>query len=170
LITSTIQPGDALYSSQRNQIREETKNMKVSVFTLCDYARAEGEKMNIIGTFNTIYANQAPAVYPLCALAIIMRFEKIEEGPKTVRISLIDSDGKPVMPTLNAQLNVQFSSATSEATVQLALLIQQISLPRFGEYSIDLAVDGRQEASTPLYVQQVQTPPQGLQMLPQQPT
>jgi hypothetical protein len=141
--------------------------MRVSVFTLCDYARAEGPKMNIIGTFNTIYSNQAPVVYPLCALAVIMRFERIEEGQKTVRISFIDSDGRPVMPTLDAQISVRFSSDESEATVHLALLIQQTSLPRFGEYSIDLAVDGRQEASTPLYVKQVQTlPPQGLQLPP----
>ena len=60
--------------------------------------------MNIIGTFNTIFANKAPIVYPLCALAMILRFEKIEEGAKTLRISFIDTDGKPVMPTLSPQL------------------------------------------------------------------
>lgn len=137
--------------------------MRVSVFTLCDYAKAEGQKMNIIGTFNTIFASEAPIVYPLCALAIILRFEKIEEGAKTLRISFIDTDGKPVMPTLSPQLNVQFSGAQSEATVQFALVMQQINLPRFGEYSIDLAVDGRQEASTPLYVMQAQRPQQNVQ-------
>jgi hypothetical protein len=137
--------------------------MRVSVFTLCDYAKAEGQKMNIIGTFNTMFASQAPIKYPLCALAAILRFEKIEEGAKTVRISFIDTDGKPVMPTLSQQLNVQFSGVQSEATVQFALVMQQINLPHFGEYSIDLAVDGRQEASTPLYVMQVQRPQQNVQ-------
>jgi hypothetical protein len=137
--------------------------MRVSVFTICDYAKAEGQKMNIIGTFNTIFADKAPIKHPLCALAAILRFEKIEEGAKTVRISFIDSDGKPVMPTLSQQLNVQLSGTQSEATVQFALVMQQISLPSFGEYSIDLAVDGRQEASTPLYVIQVQRPQQNVQ-------
>lgn len=134
--------------------------MRVSVFTMCDFARAEGPKMNIIGTFNTIWAHKAPVVYPLCALAAILRFERIEEGSKTLRISFIDTDGKPVMPTISPQLNVQFSGSQSEATVQFAVVMQQINLPRFGEYSIDLAVDGRQEASTPLYVVQAQPPPQ----------
>jgi hypothetical protein len=117
--------------------------MKVSVFTLCDFARAEGSKMNIIGTFNTVWSHQAPVVYPLCALAAILRFERIEEGPKTLRISFIDADGNSIMPTLTPQFNVQFTAAQSEATVQFALVMQQINLPRFGEYSIDLAVDGR---------------------------
>ena len=120
--------------------------------------------MNIIGTFNTIFANEAPVVYPLCALAIILRFERIEEGSKTLRISFIDTDGKPVMPTINTQFNIQFSEGQSEATAQFPFLMQQISLPNFGEYSIDLAVDGRQEASTPLFVTQVQRPPQNVQL------
>ena len=137
--------------------------MKVAVFTLCDFARGEGTKMNIIGTFNTIWAHQVPVRYPLCCLAAVLRFERIEEGPKTLRVSFIDSDGRNVMPTFTTQLNVQFTAAQSESTVQFAVVMQQISLPSFGEYSIDLAVDGRQEASTPLYLVQTQAPPQGAQ-------
>jgi hypothetical protein len=37
-----------------------------------------------------------------------------------------------------------------------------MKLPNFGEYSIDLGVDGRHEASIPLFVRQVnQSPQQG---------
>ena len=128
--------------------------MKVDVFTLCEFAKAERGKMTIVNAFNRIVAKQAPVVYPLCALAAIMRFERIEEGEKHVRVSIIDSDGKPVMPTLQAQINIQLRPNESDATVHFALLIQQIKLPNFGEYSIDLAIDGRQEASTPLYVRE----------------
>jgi len=39
--------------------------------------------------------------------------------------------------------------------VPLALVIQQLKLPGFGEYSIDLAVDDRHEASIPLVVSQI---------------
>ena len=34
--------------------------------------------------------------------------------------------------------------------------IQQLRLPRVHEYSIDLAIDGRQEASIPLFVKPAQ--------------
>jgi hypothetical protein len=34
----------------------------------------------------------------------------------------------------------------------MALGIQQLKLPKFDEYSIDLAIDGRHEASIPLFV------------------
>jgi len=135
--------------------------MNVDVFTLCDFAQnTPGNKMNIVGTFNRILARQIPAVHPLCALAVLMRFEQIEQGTKNIRVSIIDSDGRPVVPTLEAQLNVQINPNESDATVPLAVVIQQISLPRFGEYSVDLAVDGRQEASIPLYVLQAPLPQQ----------
>ena len=135
--------------------------MNVDVFTLCDFAQnTPGNKMNIVGTFNRIFARQIPAVHPLCALAVLMRFEQIEQGTKNIRVSIIDSDGRPVVPILEAQLNVQISPNDSDASVPLAVVIQQISLPRFGEYSVDLAVDGRQEASIPLYVLQAPLPQQ----------
>ena len=135
--------------------------MNVDIFTLCDFAQnSPGNKMNIVGTFNRIFAKQTPAVHPLCALAVLMRFQQIEQGTKNIRVSIIDSDGRQVVPTMNAQLNVQINPNESDASVPLAVVIQQISLPRFGEYSVDLAVDGRQEASIPLYVLQAPLPQQ----------
>lgn len=141
--------------------------MNVDVFTLCDFATAEsGDRMTIVGTFNSIRAREAPVVHPFCALAVIMRFQKIEEGTKKIRVSLIDLDGRPIIPTLDAQLNVRVNPDDSDTSLPLVLVIQQISLPRFGEYWFDLAVDGRREATIPLYVRQVQSPQQ---MLPQPP-
>lgn len=52
-----------------------------------------------------------------------MRFEQIEQGNKNIRISIIDSDGRAIMPTLNAQLNVQIRPNESDASVPLALVI-----------------------------------------------
>jgi hypothetical protein len=40
----------------------------------------------------------------------------------------------------------------------LGLSIQRLRLPRFGEYTIDLAVDGRQEGPLPLYVRKRPSP------------
>ena len=135
--------------------------MNVDVFTLCDFAQnTPGNRMNIVGTFNRIFARQIPAVHPLCAIAVLMPFQQIEQGTKNIRISIIDSDGRPVAPTLDAQLNVQISPNESAASVPLAVVIREISLPRFGEYSVDVAVDGRQEASIPLYVLQTPLPQQ----------
>ena len=127
--------------------------MKVEIFTLCDAATADsGGKLNILGSFDRIHASGIPVTHPLCALAIKMRFERLEEGQKRIRISFMDSDGAAVMPTLDAGTEVTFPPTEHSVTACLVLQIQQLKLPNFGEYSIDLGVDGRHEASIPLFV------------------
>jgi hypothetical protein len=127
--------------------------MRVEIFTLCDAATIDaGGKLNILGSFDRLSAPQAPIVHPQCSLAIKLRFERVEEGQKRIRIAFIDSDGASVMPTLNATTQVQFGPKDSTASASLALVIQQLKLPAFAEYSIDLAVDDRHEASIPLLV------------------
>ncbi|MGI8435693.1 MAG: DUF6941 family protein [Chthoniobacterales bacterium] len=136
--------------------------MKTEIFALCDAATADASgKLNILGSFDRLHAAATPVTHPLCALAIKLRFERLEEGEKRVRISFMDTDGKAVMPTLDANTQVKFPPDEHSVTACLVLQIQQLKLPNFGEYSIDLAIDGRHEASIPLYVRQIPNmPPQ----------
>ena len=53
---------------------------------------------------------------------------------------------------------VQVRPGFRTVTSHLVILIQQLRLPKFGEYSIDLAIDGRQLGSLPLYVSQLERP------------
>src|SRR4029077_13854599 len=130
--------------------------MKVEIFTLCDAATTDAAgKLNILGSFDRLNAREAPVTHPQCALAIKLRFERVEEGSKRIRIAFVDLDGKSIMPTLDATTQVKFGLNDSTSTASLVLVIQQLKLPRFGEYSIDLAVDDRHEASIPLIVSPV---------------
>ena len=130
--------------------------MKVEIFTLCDAATIDaGGKLNILGSFDRLYAKEVPVIHPQCALAIKLRFERVEEGQKRMRIAFVDSDGASVMQTLNATTQVRFGPNDSTASASLALVIQQLKLPAFAEYSIDLAVDDRHEASIPLLVTRI---------------
>ena len=131
--------------------------MRVEIFTLCDAATLDAAgKLNILGSFDRLNAREEPIVHPQCALAIKLRFERIEEGQKQIRIAFVDQDGAAFMQNLDATTEVRFDGDDPSATVSLALNIQQLRLPRFDEYSIDLAVDGRQEASIPLFVRPAQ--------------
>src|SRR6059036_3527909 len=132
--------------------------MRVEIFTLCDAATTDvGGKLNILGSFDRLNAKEAPVTHPQCALAIKLRFERLEEGQKRIRISFVDSDGASIMPTLDTNTRVQFPTGESSSTACLVLVLQQLKLPRFGEYSIDLAVDERHEASIPLIVGQIKS-------------
>jgi hypothetical protein len=131
--------------------------MKVEIFTLCDAATVDAAgKLNILGSFDRLNAREAPVIHPQCTLAIKLRFERVEEGQKQLRIAFVDQDGAAFMQNLDATAEVRFHGDDPSVTISLALNIQQLRLPRFDEYSIDLAVDGRQEASIPLFVKPAQ--------------
>lgn len=129
--------------------------MKVELFALCDFAADYGGKLSIVGMFDSIFTKQMPAVHPHCCLAVKLRFEKIEEGQKRVRLSISDDDGKSVLPAMEIPINVVMPPDARTNTIQVVANIGGMKLEAFGEYSIDLALDGRHEASIPLFARRM---------------
>jgi hypothetical protein len=134
--------------------------MKVEIFTLCEFAKNEPGKLTVIGAFDTIHVPALPAVMQMVGIALRMRFNQAEEGTKQVRFSIIDADGKLIIPSLQFPITINFPPNASSANFGFAATIQQIRFPSFGEYGIELAVDGRSEGSVPLFVRQFQPPQQ----------
>lgn len=128
--------------------------MNVEVFALCDAATDSGGKLNILGVFDHIWTNETPATHPLCAIAVRIRFARIEEGNHRLNVTFADTDGKLVLPGLEASLGIRFGPEDPTASANVVLCIQKLKLETFGEYTIDLAIDGRHEGSIPLYVTQ----------------
>ena len=106
--------------------------MKVEIFTLCDAATLDaGGKLNILGSFDRLNAREVPIVHPHCTLAIKLRFERVEEGQKRLRIAFVDQDGAAIMQNLDVTTEVRFQGDDPSATISVALNIQQLRLPRF---------------------------------------
>jgi len=126
--------------------------MQIEVFTLCDAATDTFGKLNILGTFDTIYSAQIPLVYPQCSLAVRIRFDLIEGGEHKVNVNFVDIDGKYIIPPANGVVKVNFANNQKSIASNLILNLQGVKIEKYGEYSIDLAIDGKREASLPLYV------------------
>jgi len=59
--------------------------MQIEVFVLCDAATADHlGKLNLLGTFDTIWVKEIPTIYPQCTIALRIRFERIERGINAV--------------------------------------------------------------------------------------
>ena len=128
--------------------------MRVEIFALCDAATDTGGRLNLLGTFDTLAAVSFPSRHPHCAIALRLRFRRIEEGIHRVRLQLVDEDGQPMVPPLDGQLDVRCRPDAESGSANLVLNLQSLPLARPGRYSVDLAIDGREEASLPLYVVQ----------------
>jgi hypothetical protein len=130
--------------------------MDVEIFALCDAATDSGGKLNMLGAFDRIYARQFPAVHAHCAIALRVRFERIEEGDHRVRINFVDTDGKNVIPGVDGNIGVNFPADVHAVCANMVLNINGMKFERPGQYSIDLAIDGRHERSLPVNVVQVE--------------
>jgi hypothetical protein len=129
--------------------------MKIELLALADFAADYGGKLSVIGIFDTIFARQMPAVHPHCCLAVKLRFDKDEEGQKRLRLAICDDDGKLVLPAMEIPITVAMPADAQTNTIQVVANIAGMKIETFGEYSIDLELDGRHEGSSPLYARQM---------------
>jgi hypothetical protein len=129
--------------------------MNIEVFSLCDAATVDAAgKLNVLGAFDTIWSNKMPAVYPQCAIALRIRFQSLERGEHRVAVNFVNVDGKHIVPSANGTVNINFPDEQRSGSANLVLNLQMLKLENYGEYSIDLAVDGRNESSLPLFVRE----------------
>ncbi len=135
--------------------------MKIELLALADYAVDQAGKLTIVGVFDTLFCHSLPVVHELCAVVAKLRFEKIEEGAKRVLLNLSDADGRLVLPSMDLPLEVRMNDDQHTATKNIVVKIAGLKIDREGEYSFDLAVDGRHEASIPLFVRVARPPSPG---------
>jgi hypothetical protein len=124
--------------------------VQLEILTFCDAAAEYGGRLNILGAADTIIAPDLPVKYPHCALVARMRAARIEEGDHTVRLMIIDADGGAIL-NVDGKLSIRFAGGMGGA-VNLIINAQNLEFKQTGEYAIELAVDGIQLGSSPLYI------------------
>jgi len=132
--------------------------LEIEIFTLCDAAADYQGRLNILGVFDTIFASQMPARHPFCSVALRIRFQMTERGQHRLTLHIVDDDGNLVIPAIVAAFSVEIPSNSQIASANLVLNLGQLQFKNYGEYAINLAIDGRQEASLPFWVKE---PPRG---------
>jgi hypothetical protein len=135
-----------------SMVPERESIMTIQIAVLCDAATDYNGKLNLLGTFDTIVTNQLPAVHPQCSIALRLGFSRIEEGAHKVKMNFVDEDGKFVMPSIDMPVDVAVPAEANFLVRNFIINIQQLKFDKPGQYSIDIAVDGRQETSIPLLV------------------
>jgi hypothetical protein len=129
--------------------------MQIQIAVVCDAATDYFGKLNLLGAFDSIQVSQLPAIHPHCSIALRMTFNKVEEGAHLLRFSFVDADGKSIMRSIEIPFQVQVPEDSHFITTNFTASIQQLRFERAGNYSIDVAIDGRQEIGIPLVVKHV---------------
>lgn len=136
--------------------------MQIEIITFCDAAKDYFGRVSIIGATDTIVGGSFPMQIDHCALVMRFRVSRIEEGKHQVRVVIMDTDGKAVV-NLDGQMNIRFPEGASSAGANLVININGLRIQGPGEHSINVAVDGIETGSAPLYVRQgrVRPDPEG---------
>lgn len=129
--------------------------MKIEVFTLCDAATDSHGKLNILGTFDQIYAVKTPITHPSCAIALRLRFEKMEEGIHRIRLQLVNPDGVPVLKPMEGTVDPRMAEDVESVAVNLILNFQNIKFDAYADYQINLAIDDIAMATLPLRIREM---------------
>jgi len=131
--------------------------MNIQVAVLCDAATDDNGKLNLLGAFDTIYAQQLPAVHPQCSLALRVTFGHEDEGDHDLRLNFVDADGRPIMPQIPIPLKISLPGDSHFTTRNFIVNIQQLKFESPGLYSMDIVLDGETHASIPMLIKY--TPP-----------
>ncbi len=125
--------------------------MDVEIFTLCEAANYDNNRLNILGATDRIVVRYFPITFPQWAVALRLRFAKIEEGEKRIRINIVDRDGKMIVSG-ETLIQAKAPENTDSSSANIVVIIHNLILESAGDYAIDLAINERQEGSLPLYV------------------
>lgn len=126
--------------------------MNIQVAVLCDAATEEAGKLNLLGAFDTIIAQQIPATHPQCSIALRVTFSHEDEGAHKLRFNFVDADGGSIMPGIDLPTEVVLPYDSHFGTRNYIVTFQQLKFDLPGLYSIDLLLDGKPQASIPLLV------------------
>jgi len=130
--------------------------MTIQVAVLCDSATDYNGKLNLLGTFDTIYVPQLPAQHPQCAIAMRIAFDRLEEGAHHLTINFVDEDGQPILRSTEVPVEVAFPADATFISRNFIVNFQQLKFDKTGLYSVDLAMDDRQLCSIPLAVKNME--------------
>ena len=126
--------------------------MNIQVAVLCDAATDDNGKLNLLGSFDTIFTPQLPALHPQCAVALRVTFAASDEGARKLKLNFVNADGHSIMPPIDIPVAVALPDDVHFLTRNFIINIQQLKFAEAGLYSVDVRLDDKSQAGIPLLV------------------
>lgn len=133
--------------------------MELTLALLADYANISREgKLNIMGIFEQIHAQQFPATHPQLHLVIRLEATPFEIGQHTLTLAFIDDDAHEVF-AIRAGLAIPESQAGQNIIAPSIFTLNALAFPKAGMYEFVIMVDEQELGRVPLRVAQLPQPP-----------
>lgn len=130
--------------------------MQVEIFTLCDYARVYGNQLSLMGTIDALFVPSFPMRHLGFSIACKVNFLSSEAGEHTIRIDLIDQDGRPILNPQVKTVEVVPNSELRQSSFVISVRVPPLEFHSPSTYSARLTVDRNEVADLPLFIVQRQ--------------
>jgi len=138
--------------------------MEVSLALLADYANVTADgKLNILGIFDTIFADRFPAVHPQMQLILRLEANPAEAGSrKKLELKLMTADGHTRF-AIGAELGLEVKDPSKPVGEMMKtdqiIGLQNVRFEVPGDYQIAILVNEETKKTIPLKVRQRQPQP-----------
>ena len=130
--------------------------MEIDFAFLADTAQESGGKLHALGIgIDTLVAAEIPVSQAALAAVVQVRYAVAEMGTKALAIRVVDADGGNVIAPIDSQVNFPLPQGVPAGTMRVIIALNSLTFPRYGDYAIQIALDGHDVASLRLVV----TPP-----------
>ena len=135
--------------------------MRLEIAAICEAATEQGGKLNMLGAFDTLYASAFPHTLPQCTFVFRIRFNRAESGDHSIKLTLKDSNGVPLIPEMNAKVPITIQEGSDGRVGNILMNVHGLKFQNPGYHAVDLSLDGTHTISLPIRVLEVnpQQPP-----------
>lgn len=118
--------------------------MQLEFAHVCDYAYVgDGGKLYMLGEFRYIRSSKLPSRRRriFVAFRVVAERAEVREGKAPIQLEMTDQDGNPILPR-SPEIQIMFRpvgpAAPSMYLAQVVMELDQIQLPRYGDYSVHI--------------------------------
>lgn len=129
--------------------------MEVTLGLLADAANFSAEgKLNVLGSFDTIFAPAFPARHPEMQLVIRFEASPAEYGMrKRIEVRLLNEDGEQ-LGSAGGELDIPAQEGRHAKLLHI-MRLRDVTFPRPGQFAFYILVDGRTEYYVPVHLAEV---------------
>jgi hypothetical protein len=128
--------------------------MEIDIFAVCDAATEQNGKLNILGAFNLMSTKTLPAIYPNCAIAGRISFNKEDSGVHNVKIQISDPSGKEILAG-NSDIDFSLKEPFDTGLVNTIVYIRDFKFETYGKHEISMIIDDKKRAHVFLYINEI---------------
>ena len=141
------------HGDQEFPARNDT--MDVDMVLLADYASlSENKKLNVMGVFNRIFAEEFPVRHPSMFIITKMSASSAEANTtKKVTIKILDEDAGSELLNFSRDVTVEARPGGHRYELNGILRVADVVYPKAGTYQVSVLIDGDEKRSLPLYVE-----------------